>query len=1034
MRMMGAESVAYHRETIVGRADDHPGQALDYYGSRGETPLRWGGSGAAAMGLEGNVTEAQYDALYGPGGACDPTTGQRLARTKRPGMELVIAAHKSVAELGVVGRAEDMHAIMDAERDATLAYLDDLTKTMGGRRGRAATPTPTAGLLYAQARHATTRAGDPGPHDHVLLANVVEMADERGGHKAAITALWREHVHAATMVGRVASARKAVELGYAIVADDGPSGRLGHWAIAGVPEGAMELHSKRSAEIDAECASAGYATYQARQVAARETRRAKRHTPVDDLLPRWRAELADAGYPVADIVASIERASRDRGPEPPPLSPYDTRRLVDEALDANGRLAERKVFTRRDVVVAVGPALFGRDPAELPRLVEAVLADPEAVPLLRVAGASERAYATASTLAREAAIEAAMAARAERTDAPAVERSVAEAAVAEAERSLDRPLTAGQRDAALAITTSGRGAEVVVGIAGSGKTTALGVVTAAFEAAGYDVVGTSTSGQAARTLGREAAIAQSRTMASLLWRIEHGRLTLTNRSVVICDEAGMADDPSLLRLLAAIENAGAKLVLVGDHRQLGAVGPGGSLEALVGRHAVHLLDENVRQREPAERQALSELRAGDVEAAVAWYLANGRIATAPTRDGALERVVDGWATDVGDGLEAAMFAWRRANVAELNRRGRQRWAEAGRLSGPELVAPGGARYAAGDRVVTLAPGVEGAVVTSERGTVTVVDPAAGTLVVRMDDGRLQPFAPADTGAERLAHAYAVTAHRSQGATVEAAHAFEDGGGRELGYVKMSRARGTSTVYAVADSPAQAAEDLAREWSSERRQLWAIDSGTPARTAAEVEASPAAPAPMRAALRHARLLAQRDAIAAAMPPDVRPQLRDATDERDRLRRALHELDEGDAWGTWQGTPIGEAANAWKAVHYERTAAEANAAVAPLHRRPGLARKARRAAEREAPVAEAYAALTAPERRRLGQELEGVEHRVQGLEAEAAERRRWLREHPEAGRRLAALDVELDYAGSELVRTVVAAAGLEQGLEHDMGIGL
>lgn len=48
MRMMGAESVAYHRSTVLGRADDHPGQALAYYASRGETPMRWGGAGRGA--------------------------------------------------------------------------------------------------------------------------------------------------------------------------------------------------------------------------------------------------------------------------------------------------------------------------------------------------------------------------------------------------------------------------------------------------------------------------------------------------------------------------------------------------------------------------------------------------------------------------------------------------------------------------------------------------------------------------------------------------------------------------------------------------------------------------------------------------------------------------------------------------------------------------------------------------------------------------------------------------------------------------
>ena len=47
---------------------------------------------------------------------------------------------KSVAELGVIGRAEDMHAIVDAERDATLDYLDRLV----AERGRTAGPGPAA--------------------------------------------------------------------------------------------------------------------------------------------------------------------------------------------------------------------------------------------------------------------------------------------------------------------------------------------------------------------------------------------------------------------------------------------------------------------------------------------------------------------------------------------------------------------------------------------------------------------------------------------------------------------------------------------------------------------------------------------------------------------------------------------------------------------------------------------------------------------------------------------------------------------------
>ena len=218
MRMMGAESVNYHRETVLGRADDHPGAALDYYASRGETPLVWGGSGARDLGLAGAVTEAQYDAIFGPGGARDPANGTRLVNAKRPGMELVVAAHKSVALLGLVGRAEDMHAILDTETDATLAYLDAWMTARGGRRGRSQTRVPTNGLLWARTRHATSRAGDPEPHDHILIANLCHISDDKGGWKALDTAALRDILHAATAFGRVASAAKAVELGYAIEA------------------------------------------------------------------------------------------------------------------------------------------------------------------------------------------------------------------------------------------------------------------------------------------------------------------------------------------------------------------------------------------------------------------------------------------------------------------------------------------------------------------------------------------------------------------------------------------------------------------------------------------------------------------------------------------------------------------------------------------------------------------------------------------------------------------------------------------------
>jgi len=105
----------------------------------------------------------------------------------------------------------------------------------------------------------------------------------------------------------------------------------------------------------------------------------------------------------------------------------------------------------------------------------------------------------------------------------------------------------------------------------------------------------------------------------------------------------LTDDPDLLRLGAQVEAAQAKLVMLGDERQLGPVGPGGAMRALVERHPaiLHTLDDNHRQVDSGERAALEQLQAGNVGVAAAWYHAHGRINTQPDRHWTLRRAVEG---------------------------------------------------------------------------------------------------------------------------------------------------------------------------------------------------------------------------------------------------------------------------------------------------------------------------------------------------------------------------------------------------------
>ena len=734
MRMMGLDSVGYHEHTVAGRGDDPVAGALEYYASRGETPMARGGAGAAWLGLDGEVDLDEWRAVFGPGGAHHPVGGERLVACLRPGMELVVSPHKTVAELGVIGRAEHMHLIADAERDATMAYLDDIVVDRGGRRGRSQERTPTGGLTWAVSRHATTRAGDPQVYDHLLTANVVVMRDERGGWKALDTGQLRDHLHAATAVGRMAGAAKAVELGYGIEADPGPSGRLGGWAISGIPKEAWEVHATRSAQIEE--AVGPDASYRSRSVAARATRDRKGHDRVEDLVGRWRDELARAGYPPLELTGAVERAGLAY--QRPGLEVLDD--MAAQLLAPGGRLAQENTFTRDDVVVAVAPHLHGLPVSVLDRAVESVLSHENALALPMVAGAREPVWAAACVVEDERHI-AELADAVNERNGPRVDKQVATEAIRHLERERGVRLSQRQSEVATGLLTSGHQVDFVLGVAGSGKTTMLAAVRQGFEAAGYEVLGTATSGQAAKALGEGAGIT-SRTVAALRWRLEYGREVLTPRHVLILDEAAMTADADIAKLLGAVAASGAKLVAVGDYRQLDAVGPGGALEALSARHPDHVwaLRDNLRQADPAVRLALDHLRSGSVSPAVNWYRDHGRAHAAPFQEVAVVHMAQAWAAEVAAGRDSLLLAYR---------------------------------------VIALSPGPGGAWATSQKAVVSSVDPAAQTLVALTPDGAHLHLGPDDIGADKLAHSYAITAHRSQGGTVDVGPGRRRGQGARL---------------------------------------------------------------------------------------------------------------------------------------------------------------------------------------------------------------------------------------------------------------
>jgi ATP-dependent exoDNAse (exonuclease V) alpha subunit len=276
------------------------------------------------------------------------------------------------------------------------------------------------------------------------------------------------------------------------------------------------------------------------------------------------------------------------------------------------------------------------------------------------------------------------------------------------------------------------------------------------------------------------------------------------------DEAGMVGTRHLGRLNDLAAASGAKLVLIGDHRQLPEILAGGAFAALADRLDPVELHANRRQHQPWERAALDHLRDGVPAVAVGVYRRRGRLTVAETADELREVLVgDWWTAWTTDGpASAIMVALRVSDVADLNARARSRMAATSRLVGPAVTSATELSFQAGDRVVlrrgqalALTAGGVARLENGHRGTVASVDPSRRELVMRVD-GRWSVTVPTwylDAG--HLDHGYAITGHRAQGLTTERCYVLgSDALYREWGYTAMSRGRTTNNLYIVTADP------------------------------------------------------------------------------------------------------------------------------------------------------------------------------------------------------------------------------------------
>ena len=663
----------------------------------------------------------------------------QIAKDSRPrtqtvaGFDLTFSPVKSVSTLWAVAEPAVAAVIEQAHHAAVndaLAFIENhalFTRT--GPQG--IRQVNVRGLVAAAFTHRDSRAGDPDLHTHVAVANKVQTLD---GRWLSIDGrvLFKANVAASETYNTALEQHLREDLGVRFAERPGtdPAKRPIR-EIVGVDPRLNQRWSTRRTHINTRRGDLAIqfqndhgrpptpveALHLAQQ-ATLETRDAK-HEPrsLAEQRATWLGEAA-AVLGSSEAVASMVQTALAPPAETAPIA--DTRWIAKTASHITAVMEQSRstwqmwhvrAEAQRHVRTIDAPAEQAAALVDL--LVDEVLdrrsvalaapdniLEPEV--LRRVDGASVYTVAGADLYTSQRILDAEqrLITTAGRHDGSAVDQVEVELALLEMAAN-GTALDAGQAFLVRQMCSSGARLQLAIAPAGAGKTTAMRALTLAWTQDGGQVLGLATSAAAAAVLAEQTGI-RTDTLAKLTWSLQAGDLpqwagAVGRSTLLIIDEAGMADTVSLDTAVQFAINRGASVRLVGDDQQLAAIGAGGVLRDITQTHGALRLTELHRFTDPAEAAASLTLREGKPEA-LDFYLDHGRVHVGDLAT-TTQDAFNAWVYDRAAGLDTIMIAPTRNLVAELNRRAR-----AHRLdhspAAPEVTLADGNRASVGDVIIT----------------------------------------------------------------------------------------------------------------------------------------------------------------------------------------------------------------------------------------------------------------------------------------------------------------------------------------------
>ncbi|WP_435022767.1 MobF family relaxase (plasmid) [Tundrisphaera sp. TA3] len=778
--------------------------SINYYSLGGEPLPIWAGTAARELGLFGNAQAEHVQRLCA---GFDAETGtKRLVRNagdegRNPGHDLTFSCPKSVSVAWAIGDEATRLAIQKGQLAAVkqaIEYLED--KAGYARVGSQGQSLVKAPLLLGLFEHGTSRALDPQLHTHAVLINLTVHPD---GRTTAVDSTFLYHVKmAAGAIYRAALADQMQKLGFQV--EQRPLGSSIGFELAGIPSKLIEEFSKRRAEIEAvmdlragslDASSAKYA-----ELIAKETRRTKEtEKPRAELIAEWKKVGLEFGVTEA-VIGRLLKPHQKLTPEE---RAERKEKIYQEAVSA---LSENySHWNETELTKAVAERSAGRISArDVRELMEQKLRSPELISLGPIKTESrntkqkqyieriEERFTTPEIrrIERQMLQDVEFIVRGPRSGTPARHIEAALKHTADHGKKLDP-----EQAKAVQELCSGPGVRLLRGVAGSGKTTTLKTCVDAWrrEDPNRLIWGCAVAGAAMQRLKEGVGKGiDCETLQSTLYQLDKGRLKLDAKSVVLVDEAGMLGTNQLAKLIEHVKKApGARLILVGDDKQLQPISAGGPFKYLASVLGTSLLTKIRRQDDPWARDAVKAMERGDADAAIKAYINNGRFHLAKTRPETMDRLLEQWKADGGikDPTSVFMLASTNSEVKALNVKAQAARILCGEVDPEKKFYANGYFIHQGDKVQFQKRSKPNGLENSDCGTVTRIDNKLQRVTFKLDkDGREVTVDLKKYSKDNLRLGYASTTHKLQGASLPHVHVLIGGSmtDQHMGYVQLSR--------------------------------------------------------------------------------------------------------------------------------------------------------------------------------------------------------------------------------------------------------